>query len=127
MYPTGPEEYLGLIHDVNRERFAVHMDLVNMINCPERYFFQEEFMDECFEKLGPYIKACHLKDILLDEQFTFCLYEKPCGEGKLNLEHYLEKISRLDDDMPVLIEHLHTEEEFIDSMKYVQKHYSRFF
>lgn len=127
MYPTGPDEYLQMMRDVNRKQFAVHMDLVNMINCPKRYFFNEEFTDQCFEKLGPYIKSCHLKDVLLDDKFTFRLYEKPCGEGGLNLNHYLEKIGQLSLDMPVLIEHLHTEEEFTDSLQYVQKHFSQFF
>ncbi len=126
MYPTGPDEYLQLIQDVNREQFAVHMDLANMINCPQRYFFNEEFIDECFEKLGPYMKSCHIKDVLLDDQFTFRLYEKPCGEGGLNLEHYLERIRQQSADMPVLIEHLHTEEEFTDSIQYVRKRYARF-
>ena len=32
MFPTGPEEYLRLIGDINREKFAVHLDPINMIN-----------------------------------------------------------------------------------------------
>lgn len=38
MYPMGPDEYLRLIRDVNRERFAVHMDVFNWITSAQRYF-----------------------------------------------------------------------------------------
>lgn len=126
MYPTGPDEYLELIDAVDRERFAVHMDLVNMINCPQRYFFHEEFTDECFDKLGGYVKSCHIKDIQLDDHFTFQLFEKACGEGYLNLEHYAERINMVDRDMPVLIEHLSTEEEYRTSLRYVRRRLENF-
>ncbi len=60
MIPTGPDEYLRLIGDVDREAFGVHMDLINMVNCPQRYFFAEEFMEECFfEAEGKDIKLPH--------------------------------------------------------------------
>ena len=35
--PDSPEQYLKLIQDVDRKEFAVHLDFVNMINCPERF------------------------------------------------------------------------------------------
>ncbi len=50
MYPSSPDEYLDLIRDVDRESFGVHLDLVNMINCPRRYFFADAFMEECFAR-----------------------------------------------------------------------------
>ena len=37
----GPHEYLKLIHDVDRERFAMHMDVFNWITTPERYFIMK--------------------------------------------------------------------------------------
>ena len=74
MIPTGPDEYLRLIGDVDREAFGVHMDLINMVNCPQRYFFAEEFMEECFSKLKGRILSCHIKDVLLLNEFTFQLF-----------------------------------------------------
>ena len=32
MIPTGPKEYAMLLEDVDRDRFAVHMDIINMIS-----------------------------------------------------------------------------------------------
>lgn len=120
MYPTGPEEYLRLLEDVDRERFAVHMDVINMINTPERYFFPEKFVDHCFALLGDRIKSCHIKDVRLCQEFTFQLQECACGEGTFCLERYVQLINQADPDMPVIIEHLHTDEEYLQSLSYVK-------
>ena len=121
MYPTGPDEYLKLMKDVDREEFAIHLDLVNMINCPQRYFFSDEFMEECFDKLGPFIRSCHVKDIKLVDKLTFQLVETFCGNGTLNIEKYCALMNKYDPDMPVIIEHLTTDKEYIESYKYISK------
>lgn len=121
MVPTGPREYLNLIEDVNRDRFAVHMDVINMINCPERYFNSTEFVEECFELLGDRIKSCHLKDILLLQDFTFQLRECACGEGTFSIERYAELATKADPDMPMIIEHLKGDNEYKESVAYVRK------
>ncbi len=121
MVPTGPEEYLKLMQDVGRTHFAVHMDMANWMCSHERYFAQERFMDKSFELLGPWIRSCHIKDVLLQQEFTFQVKELPCGEGEMNLEHYAALIEKLDPNMPVFIEHLHSDEEYIRSAKYVSE------
>ncbi|MBO5281638.1 MAG: sugar phosphate isomerase/epimerase [Lachnospiraceae bacterium] len=121
MYPTGPEEYLRLLEDVNRERFAVHMDVINMINTPERYFFPEKFVEHCFALLGDRIKSCHIKDIRLGQEFTFRLEECACGEGTFCLERYAQLANQADPEMPMIIEHLHTDQEYLQSLAYVKK------
>ena len=60
MVPKDPEEYERLIAAVDRERFAVHMDLANWITSPEKYFNNEDFMEKCFDKLGSHIKSLSL-------------------------------------------------------------------
>ncbi len=119
MVPTGPDEYLRLIRDVDRSAFGVHLDLVNMINCPQRYFFADEFMEECFEKLRGKILSCHLKDIRLLPQLTFQLKETACGDGSLHLEKYAQLASGEDAGMPMIIEHLHSDGEYLQSLGYV--------
>jgi len=121
MIPSGPNEYLRLIEAVNRDAFGVHMDLVNMINCPTRYFDADAFMEECFNKLRGLILSCHLKDSLLLQRYTFQLQECACGEGALHLEKYAELASRERYKMPMIIEHLNSEEEYRTSFAYVQK------
>lgn len=124
MIPTGPEEYLNLIEDVARDRFAVHMDIINMINCPERYFFPEEFVDKCFDLLKGKIKSCHLKDVNLLGDFTFQLKECACGEGTFPLEKYIAAASMEDPDMPMIIEHLSGDNAYRESVDYVKSKYN---
>lgn len=121
MIPTGPEEYLQLIEDVARDRFAVHMDIINMINRADRYFKPEEFLDRCFELLKGKIRSCHLKDVTLLGEYTFQLCECACGEGEFPIEKYVELALREDPQMPIIIEHLHSDEEYRESVKYVKK------
>ncbi len=121
MIPTGPKEYLRLIELVDRDRFAVHMDIINMISSAERYFNPEEFVDECVELLGNRIKSCHIKDVHLDERYTLRLEECGPGDGEFPLRYYVERINELDTDMPVILEHLNTDEEYIRYMGYLKE------
>jgi sugar phosphate isomerase/epimerase len=121
MIPSGPDEYIRLIKDVDRPQFGAHLDVVNMITSPERYFFNDRFLDECFEKLGEQICSCHLKDINLKQEYTFQLEECACGKGTLDIELFAKLASQEDPQMPMIIEHLTTDEEYIQSVEYVKK------
>ena len=121
MIPTGPDEYLKLIEMVDRERFAVHMDIINMTNSAERYFNAEEFVDEVTEKLGNRIRSCHIKDVHLKEEYTFQLEECAPGQGEFPLRYYVQKMSSIDPDMPVILEHLNTDGEYIKYMGYLKE------
>lgn len=120
MVPTDPDDYLKLIDEVQRDEFAVHLDLINMVTSPKRYFFLNDFIDECLEKLGSKIRSAHLKDILLLQDYTFMLKECGCGEGVLDVPRYIDKLNKIDPNIPLIIEHLNTDEEYINSVRYVQ-------
>ena len=121
MIPDSPDVCLQLMKDVDRQQFAVHMDFVNMINCPRRALNAEGFIEECFSKLGPYIKSTHLKDSRLDPmRLTTMLYECAPGEGDLDFVRVLRIIDRyLPADAPVLLEHMSTFEEYRRAYEYV--------
>ena len=120
MIPSTPDEYLKLIEEVDRTEFGTHLDVVNMITSPQKYFFNDEFLHECFEKLKGTICSCHLKDIRLKEEYTFQLEECACGQGTLDLELYARLADAENPDMPMIIEHLTTDEEYAASVKYVR-------
>lgn len=119
MIPTGPDEYLRLIQDVNRSAFAAHLDVVNMITSPDRYFFNDKFLKECFEKLDGQIVSCHLKDIQLKEEYTFQLEECACGLGSLDIPLFIQLATAQNQNMPMIIEHLNTDEEYLEGVRYV--------
>lgn len=121
MIPTGPDEYLRLLEAVDRDRFAVHMDVFNWMTTPQRYFYNEEFIEECFEKLGKQVKSCHLKDVHMEEDYTLFFRETYMGNGAVNIRHLIETATSYDKDMPFIIEHLDTDEEYLDSIRYVKE------
>ena len=121
MIPTGPVDYVRLIEEVNRDRFAVHMDIINMTNSFDRYYGAERFIDRCVELLGNRIRSCHIKDVHLKEEYTFQLEECAPGKGEFPLRYYVQKMNSLDPDMPVILEHLNTDEEYIQYMNYLKE------
>ena len=121
MIPTGPKDYLKLIEDVDRDRFAVHMDVINMINSADRYFHADEFIDECVDLLGDRIRSCHIKDVHLSSAYTLRLEECGPGDGEFPLRHYAEKMNEIDSDMPVILEHLDSDEKYIMFMGYLRE------
>lgn len=121
MIPSSPDEYVRLMEAVDRPQFGAHLDVVNMITSPHRYFYNDEFLRECFDRLHGKICSCHLKDIRLREEYTFQLQECACGEGSLDLRLYAQLASAEDPQMPMIIEHLDTDEQYAASVKYVQQ------
>lgn len=121
MIPMNPDEYVKLIEDVNRKQFGVHLDIVNWISSPEKYFGNGVFIEECFNKLNKNIRSCHMKDIMLKNDLTFQLQEVQCGKGSFDLEKYAEQVNKIDDNIPMLIEHLKTEEQYREAFAYVGK------
>lgn len=121
MVPDGPDEYLKLIRDVDRPQFAAHMDFVNMINCPRRALAPEDFVEECFSRLAPYIKSTHIKDSRLHPtRLTAVLEECSPGEGDLDFEKILGILDRyLSPDAPLLLEHMRTFEEYQAAYAYL--------
>ena len=110
-YPDSPDSYLRLLKAINRKRFAVHLDPVNLICSPQRYFKNGELIRECFKKLGPHIRSCHAKDILLQTKLTTHLDEVRPGLGALDYAVFLKELSKLP-GTPLMLEHLPNAEEY---------------
>lgn len=120
MYPDSPESYLDLIKAIDRDRFAVHLDPVNLICSPQRYFGNAALIRDCFQELGMYIKSCHAKDILLSEQLTTHLDEVRPGLGNLDYRVFLAELNKLGQDTPLMLEHLAQEEEYQLAARYIR-------
>ncbi len=110
-YPDSPDSYLRLLKAIDRRRFAVHLDPVNLICSPQRYFKNGQLIRECFRKLGPYIKSCHAKDILLSLKLMTHLDEVRPGLGGLDYATFLRELSKFP-NTPLMLEHLPNAEEY---------------
>ncbi|MDK2991308.1 MAG: hypothetical protein PWP48_541 [Clostridiales bacterium] len=120
IYPDSAESYLELLRAIDRPRFAVHFDPVNLINSPARYYNNGTFICDFIDKLGPYIKSCHAKDTLLSGRLTVHLDEVRAGLGYLNYSVLLQHLDALDGDMPLIIEHLSSDDECMQAADYIR-------
>ena len=112
LYPDSPDNYLRLIKAIDRKGCAVHLDPVNMVNSPERFFHNGALIRDCFAKLGPYIRSCHAKDVALSGKALVHLDEVRIGLGSLEYTTFLRELSRLDPDTPLMLEHLPNAEDY---------------
>jgi sugar phosphate isomerase/epimerase len=110
-YPDSPDSYLRLLKAIDRKQFAVHLDPVNLICSPQRYFNNGRLIRECFKKLGTHIKSCHAKDILLSTKLTTHLDEVRPGLGGLDYAVFLRELSKFP-HVPLMLEHLPNAEEY---------------
>jgi len=118
--PDSPDAYLELLAAIDRPQAAVHLDPVNLINTPAKFYDHARFLRECFAKLGPLARSVHLKDLALRNAFTVHLEEVRPGLGELDLGLLLTEIERLHPDTPVLVEHLDTDEEYRAAVAHVR-------
>jgi len=121
MYPDSADTYLRLLHAIDRKGFAVHFDPVNLICSPQIYFHNAELISDFITRLGPHIRSCHAKDILLKDQLTVHLDEVRPGKGTLDYRTYLTELTKLDRDIPLMLEHLANAEEYNDAASYIRE------
>ena len=119
-FPTGPDDYLKLIKGVDRKAFAVHLDVCNVINSPERMYHNGAVIRECFRKLGPWIASCHAKDLDWEHYVQVCLREVIPGRGQIDYKAYLSELAKLPVDAPLMLEHLKTAEEYAEGRSHIQ-------
>jgi len=120
IFPDSPDSYLALLRAIDRQQFAVHLDPVNMINCPSRAYHTGNFLRECFAKLGPHIVSCHAKDIKFTQHLTLHLDECRPGQGVLDYATYIRELNKLPADTTLALEHLPSPEEYTAAARYVQ-------
>lgn len=119
-YPDSADSYLRLYKAIDRKHFAVHLDPVNLVCSPQRYFRNGDLIRECFEKLGPYIKSCHAKDILLQKELTTHLDEVRPGLGGLDYATFLKELSKMP-NIPLMLEHLKGAEEYRKAADHIRE------
>lgn len=121
MVPDSPDAYLQLIKDVDRSAFAVHMDFTNMINTPRRFIYSNEFITECFQKLGSYIKSIHIKDVKMNDVLPCSIEEVLPGKGSIDFGHVLRLCEGLGKETTAFVEHLKTYEEYKEAVRFVRE------
>ncbi len=120
MFPTTARENLELIEAVGSPHFVAHLDLVNITCSPRLYFENGDMIRESFRVLGPHIRSVHAKDIILREKLTTHLDEVRPGLGGFDYRALLLSVEETDPAIPVMLEHLPSEEEYTLAAAYVR-------
>ncbi len=118
-FPSGPDEYLRLLKAVDRRALAVHLDVCNAINSPQRMYNSGAVIRECFQKLGSWIVSCHAKDLAWEDYYQVCFREVVPGRGRIDYRTYLAELSQLPAEAPLMLEHLNGAEEYDAARKYI--------
>ena len=118
-YPDTPDNYVKLIKAIDRPGFGVHLDPCNAVNSPEKFYRNTDLLNECFDKLGPWIASCHAKDLTWDVEMNVHFREVRPGKGSLDYTTYLRRLAALPHNPPLMLEHLPNAEEYAAGAKYI--------
>jgi sugar phosphate isomerase/epimerase len=118
-FPDSARSYLQMIKAVDRPAFGVHLDPCNAVNSPERFYRNTDLLNECFDRLGPWIASCHAKDLTWDVEMNVHFREVTIGTGALDYATYLKRLAALPGDVPLMIEHMANAEEYDKSRRYL--------
>jgi sugar phosphate isomerase/epimerase len=117
--PDSADSYLELIKAIDRPAFGVHLDPCNVINSPDRFYRNADVINECFDKLTPWLTSCHAKDLAWEPEMNVHFREVPLGTGELDYPTYLKRLAALPADVPLMIEHMKTPEEYDQSREHL--------
>ncbi len=117
--PETPDRYLHLIKAIQRPEFAVHIDVCNVINSPEKFYNNAAVTNELFAKLGRWIVSCHAKDLAWTPEMNVHFVEVIPGRGELDYRPYLKALTSL--DAPLMLEHLKTPADYLEAATHIRK------
>ncbi len=121
MYPDSADSCLALMKAVDRPAFAVHVDIVNILSSPQLAYRSGAVIDEWFDKLGPFIRSCHAKDIRLDGRLTVHLDECRPGTGLVDYETYVRRVDALaDKNVCLMLEHMTEPADYAEATRYIK-------
>ncbi|MBN1441700.1 MAG: sugar phosphate isomerase/epimerase [Planctomycetes bacterium] len=117
--PDSADSYLEMLRAVDRKAFAAHLDPCNIVNSPARFYRSGALIDECFDKLGPWIVSCHAKDLSWEVEMNVHFKEVRPGTGELDYTTFLRRLAKLSHSPPLMIEHLPSAEEYDKARRHI--------
>lgn len=117
--PDSADSYLKMIKAVRRDGFGVHLDPCNLINSPRRFYRNTDLLNECFDKLGPWIASCHAKDLAWEVEMNVHFREVVLGTGSLDYTTYLKRLAALPGEVPLMIEHMKGAQQYDRSRRHL--------
>jgi sugar phosphate isomerase/epimerase len=121
--PDSPDAYVAMIKAIDRPAMAVHLDPCNLVNSPAHFYETTALLNECFDKLGPWIVSCHAKDVAWSSpvEMNVHILEVIPGKGVLDYSTYLKRLAALPGEVTLMLEHLKTAEEYDQGRQYIME------
>ena len=117
-----PEVYRDILDRVDNPGLAVHLDPANHMTSPRALFNSGPVIEDLFDQLGKWTKACHAKDVtFVGSPSIVAMEEVPPGTGYLDYNAFLRCMTRLESDVPLIMEHLPDRETYAQSAGRIRK------
>lgn len=107
-----PIEIRSFIDRVGNQAFSLHLDQMNLVS-QESFFNTTALIEKTFDLLADKVASVHLKDILFDHRHMFLKrVEVYIGDGVMDYDIYLRKLSALLLNTPCFCEHFAEERDY---------------
>jgi sugar phosphate isomerase/epimerase len=108
-----PVDIRGFIDSVDHPRFGLHLDQMNMVT-HETFYRTGELINETFDLLADRVASVHLKDVQWDNEYMFVKWDEVhIGDGVMDYDTYLKRLSQLPADMTCYCEHFPAEADYV--------------
>ncbi len=112
-----PEAIRTFIDSVDHPAFGLHLDQMNMVSQKD-FYNTTDLINRTFDLLADTVVSVHLKDIACDIRHMFLKWDEVhIGDGVMDYDTYLKRLSRLPEDIPCFCEHWPKEEDYILNFK----------
>lgn len=119
-YPCDTDSMQRLLDAVGRDALGVHVDMVNLINTPEKVYRTGALTRDFFARFGPRICSVHAKDVTLSDMLTVHIDEAIPGDGIFDFDALLTECAKLH-DIPVMAEHLQTDAQYAKAVGFLRQ------
>lgn len=119
--PDSATSYLKLIKAIDRPTFGVHIDVCNAVNSPALFYNNAALTDDLFQRLSRWIVSCHAKDLAWLPEMNVHYVEVIPGRGEIDYQAYLRAIHKYAPQAPLMLEHLKTDDEYLEGATYIRK------
>jgi sugar phosphate isomerase/epimerase len=107
-----PEPILEFIDFVDHPMFGVHLDQMNMVS-QATFYHTTELINRTFDLMTDHVASAHLKDVRWDYEHMFLKWDEVyIGDGVIDYQTLLKRISELPADISCFCEHMVDERDF---------------
>ncbi|MGX1932875.1 sugar phosphate isomerase/epimerase family protein [Microbacterium resistens] len=100
---------------------SANFDPVNLLDSAVAVYDNAARMRHIMDVVGPrYGASCHVKDVVVTDEFVCRTLEVPPGDGVLDYDAFFEVVRRLPDESALIVEHL-TPEQTAGGVRFVRE------